>query len=76
MSSSHSTQKILAHARMAESGRIVADPINESISLILDVIKCVSIPSSSALDADTDALLCCSIFIRMVTIMANGQRRK
>ncbi|PPQ90942.1 hypothetical protein CVT25_008253 [Psilocybe cyanescens] len=35
----YDTQKILKHARMAEQGIMKADPINESISLELDMIN-------------------------------------
>ncbi|KAM6498582.1 Inhibitor of apoptosis-promoting Bax1 domain containing protein [Amanita muscaria] len=35
----YDTQKILQHARMAEHGQMKADPINESISLELDMIN-------------------------------------
>lgn len=34
-----STQKILHHARLAESGAIPRDPLKESISLELDMIN-------------------------------------
>lgn len=34
-----STQKILAHARMVESGAMKADPIVEAISLELDIFN-------------------------------------
>lgn len=34
-----STQKILQHGRMAEQGLMKADPVNESISLELDMIN-------------------------------------
>ena len=33
------TQKILKHARLAEAGAMKRDPINESISLELDMIN-------------------------------------
>jgi len=39
MAFSFSTQKILKHARMAEQGLMTVDPINESISLELDMIN-------------------------------------
>jgi len=35
----YDTQKILEHARMAEHGLIKRDPVNESISLELDMIN-------------------------------------
>ncbi|CAK5264729.1 unnamed protein product [Mycena citricolor] len=35
----YDTQKILAHARMAEQGRMKADPINEAVGLQLDMIN-------------------------------------
>ncbi|KAF8807997.1 hypothetical protein BYT27DRAFT_7097845 [Phlegmacium glaucopus] len=35
----YDTQKILQHARMAEQGLMKADPVNESISLELDMIN-------------------------------------
>jgi len=35
----YDTQKILLHARMAEQGLMKADPVNESISLELDMIN-------------------------------------
>lgn len=34
-----STQKVLAHARMAERGAMTRDPLRESISLELDMIN-------------------------------------
>jgi hypothetical protein len=34
-----STQKILQHARMAEQGAMVRDPLRESIGLELDMIN-------------------------------------
>lgn len=36
---SSSTQKILQHARMAEMGTYTPDPLNESISLELDMLN-------------------------------------
>ena len=36
---SFSTQKILKHARMAETGLYTLDPLNESISLELDMLN-------------------------------------
>ncbi|SJL06073.1 related to Bax Inhibitor family protein [Armillaria ostoyae] len=35
----YDTQKILLHARMAEQGRMIADPINEALGLELDMIN-------------------------------------
>ncbi|GAA6063771.1 hypothetical protein JCM10212_006267 [Sporobolomyces blumeae] len=35
----YDTQKILKHAQLAQRGAIVADPVRESVSLILDVIN-------------------------------------
>ncbi|GAA6005961.1 hypothetical protein JCM11491_004073 [Sporobolomyces phaffii] len=35
----YDTQKILKHAQLAQRGQIVADPVRESVSLILDVIN-------------------------------------
>lgn len=35
----YDTQKVLAHARLAQQGRIPNDPIRESVSLVLDIIN-------------------------------------
>ncbi|KAF9024124.1 hypothetical protein BDZ89DRAFT_955017, partial [Hymenopellis radicata] len=51
----YDTQKILLHARMAQEGRMVPDPLSEAIGLQLDMIN---------------------IFIRLVQIMASGNKRK
>jgi growth hormone-inducible transmembrane protein len=49
------TQKVLQHARLAESGMLRPDPLRESIGLELDFIN---------------------IFVRLVTILGNQQRKK
>lgn len=35
----YDVSKVLRHARMAEAGQMVRDPVRESVSVILDVIN-------------------------------------
>lgn len=42
----YDTQKILKHARLAQMGAMVRDPIRESVSLIIDAINLCTSPSS------------------------------
>ncbi len=67
-----STQKILLHARLAEQGRMIADPINEALGLELDMINILYVhqPTFSSYPSDV------SFSIRLVQILSMQNNRK
>jgi hypothetical protein len=71
----YDTQKILKHARLAQMGAMVRDPIRESVSLIIDAINlCTSSPALRPSADYTDFLMIA--VVRIVQVLMLQQRKK